>query len=128
MSLLSRHVSQLKSEEVVLGVSHGFKGEEGTRMANIESTKLAIISAPSSKNWTGFVAIDQTIADESVGKAMQGKQFPARCLLTYQRVTATESKTYDGKTITKDVEKLVVVGIEYITPVDLVDIKVKAAA
>lgn len=128
MSLLSRHVSELKSEEFVLGVSHGFKGEQGTKMADVESTKLAIVSAPASKNWTGFTAIEQSIADESVGKAMVGKQFPARCLLTYRRVTASESKTYDGKTITKDVEKLVVTAIEYVCPVDLVDIKVKAAA
>lgn len=128
MSLLSRHVSELKSEEFVLGVSHGFKGEQGTKMADIESTKLAIVSAPASKNWTGFTAIEQTIADESVGKSMVSKQFPARCLLTYRRVTASETKTYDGKPITKDVEKLVVVAIEYLCPVDLVDLKVKAAA
>ncbi len=40
MSLLSRHVSQLKSEEFVLGSSLGFKGEAGSRFAGIESTKL----------------------------------------------------------------------------------------
>jgi hypothetical protein len=128
MSLLSRHVSELKSEEFVLGVSHGFKGEEGSRMAEVESTKLSIVAAPASKNWTGFTSIDQSIADESVGKAMIGKQFPARCLVTYRRVTASETKSYDGKAISKDVEKLLVVGIEYLSPVDIVDVKVKAAS
>lgn len=125
MSLLSRHVSQLQSEEFVLGVSHGFRGETGTRMEGIESTKLSIVAAPSSKNWSGFVSIDQTISDSKVGEALKNKAFPARCLLTYRRVTASESKNYDGRVVEKDVEKLVVTGVEYICQVDLVDVKVQ---
>lgn len=124
MSLLSRHVSELKSEEFVLGVSTGFKGDAGSKFEGIESTKLAIVAAPASKNWTGFTAVDQTVADASVGLSMVGKQFPARCLVTYRRQTAVEKKVVDGREISKDVEKLVVVGIEYLSPVDLVDVKV----
>jgi hypothetical protein len=44
MGLLNRHVSELKSEEFVLGCSTGFKGEEGSRFAGIESTKIVIVS------------------------------------------------------------------------------------
>ena len=65
MSLLSRHVSELKSEEFVLGVSTGFKGEAGSRFEGLESTKLVIVAAPSSKNWTGFTAVEQSIGDAS---------------------------------------------------------------
>ena len=128
MSLLSRHVSEIKSEEFVLGVSTGFRGAKGDKLEGIESTKLCIVAAPASKNWTGFTSIDQKISEAAVGEAMAGKQFPARCLLTYRRVTASESKSFDGRAVTQDVEKLVVVGIEYICPVDLVDIKVSKAA
>jgi len=128
MSLLSRHVSELKSEEFVLGVSTGFAGEKGTRMEGIESTKICIVAAPSSKNWTGFTAIDQKIADAEVGKSMVGKAFPARCFITYRRVTASEKKVIEGREVASDVEKLVVTGIEYICQVDLVDVKVSKAA
>ncbi len=124
MSLLSRHVSELKSEEFVLGASAGFKGEAGSRFEGLESTKLVIVAAPSSKNWTGFTAVEQTIGDAGVGAAMVGRQFPARCLVTYRRQTAVERKVIDGREISKDVEKLVVVGIEYLSPMDLVDVKV----
>jgi|UPI0008304898 hypothetical protein len=124
MSLLSRHVSELKSEEFVLGVSTGFKGEAGSRFEGLESTKLVIVAAPSSKNWTGFTAVEQSIGDASVGAAMIGKQFPARCLVTYRRQTAVEKKIVEGREISKDVEKLIVVGIEYLSAVDLVDVKV----
>jgi len=124
MSLLSRHVSELKSEEFVLGLSTGFKGEANTAFEGIESTKIVIVSTPASKNWTGFTAIEQSIADSSVGAAMVGKAFPARCIVTYRRVAATEKKEVRGQLVTKDVEKLVVVGIEYVSQVDLVDVKV----
>ncbi len=124
MGLLSRHVSELKSEEFVLGVSHGFAGEAGSKLEGIESTKLSVVAVPSSKNWTGFVAIDQTIADVKVGQALKALQFPARCLVTYRRVTGVEKKSYEGREVSKDVEKLVVVGVEYLSPVDLVDVKV----
>ncbi len=128
MSLLSRHVSELKSEEFVLGVSGGFVGEAGTKFANLESTKLVIVAASASKNWTGFTAIEQSIADASVGASMKERSFPARCMVTYRRVTATEKKQVEGKEISKDVEKLVVTGIEYLSQVDLVDVKVSKAA
>ena len=124
MSLLSRHVSELKSEEFVLGVSTGFKGDAGTRFEGIESTKIVIVSSPASKHWTGFTAIEQAVADSSVGAAMVGKAFPARCLVTYRRVAAVEKKQQGEQLVTKDVEKLVVVGIEYVAQVDLVDVKV----
>ncbi|GAB2895645.1 hypothetical protein GCM10027046_26140 [Uliginosibacterium flavum] len=128
MSLLSRHVSELKSEEFVLGVSTGFTGEKGGRMEGIESTKITIVSTPASKNWTGYTAIDQKIADASVGESMKDKLFPARCFITYRRVTAVEKKVMDGREVSNDVEKLVVVAIEYICQVDLVDVKVAKAA
>lgn len=124
MSLLNRHVSVLKSEEVVLGLSTGFSGETGTKFEGIQSTKLEIVAEPGSKNWTGFKAIEQTIGDASVGASMVGKLFPARCLLTYRRAMSTEKKQIEGNTITKDVEKLVVVGLEYICQLDLVDVVV----
>jgi len=123
MSLLSRHVSELKSEEFVLGLSQGWRSEPDAKV-KAESTKLVIVAAPSSQKWTGFTAVEQSIADASVGESMVGKQFPARCLVTYRRQTAVEKKTYDGREISKDVEKLVVVGIEYLSAVDLVDVKV----
>lgn len=95
MSLLSRHVSELKSEEFVLGVSTGFKGEAGSRFEGLESTKLVIVAAPSSKNWTGFTAVEQSIGDASGWVvAMIGKQFPARCLVTYRRQTAVEKRSW----------------------------------
>lgn len=128
MSLLSRHVSELKSEEFVLGLSTGFKGEANTKFEGIESTKIVIVSIPATKNWTGFTAIEQSIADSSVGASMVGKSFPARCYVTYRRVAAVEKKAVEGQLVSKDVEKLVVVGIEYITQVDLVDVKVAKAA
>lgn len=128
MSLLSRHVSELKSEEFVLGLSTGFKGEEKTKFEGIESTKIVIVSIPATKKWTGFTAIEQSIADSSVGAAMVGKEFPARCFVTYRRVAAVEKKAVEGQLVSKDVEKLVVVGIEYISQVDLVDVKVAKAA
>jgi hypothetical protein len=128
MSLLSRHVNELVSEEFVLGVSTGFKGDAGTRFEGIESTKITIVSTPSSKNWTGYVAIDQTVADAKVGEQMANKLFPARCNVFYRRVASTEKKTIDGNTTTKDVEKLVVFKIEYLAQVDLVDVKVAKAA
>ena len=128
MSLLSRHVNELVSEEFVLGVSTGFKGDAGTRFEGIESTKITIVSTPSSKNWTGYVAIDQTVADAKVGEHMANKLFPARCNVFYRRVASTEKKTIDGNTTTKDVEKLVVFKIEYLAQVDLVDVKVAKAA
>ena len=127
MSLLSRHVSELKSEEFVLGVSTGFKGEDGSRFAGIESTKIAIVSTPASKNWTGFTAIEQSVSDSSVGESMKGKAFPARCMVTYRRVSSTEKKVVDGNAISKDLEKLVVVAIEHLAQVDLVDVKVAKA-
>ncbi|MEI6628325.1 MAG: hypothetical protein WCN27_02845 [Alphaproteobacteria bacterium] len=128
MSLLSRHVNELVSEEFVLGVSTGFKGDVGSRFEGIESTKITIVSTPSSKNWTGYVAIDQTVADAKVGEQMASKSFPARCNVFYRRVASTEKKTIDGNTTTKDVEKLVVFKIEYLAQVDLVDVKVAKAA
>lgn len=124
MGLLDRHVSSLRSEEFVLGCSLGFKGEAGSKFADIESTKIEIVSKPATKNWTGYKAVEQKVADESVGKAMAGKVFPARCLVTYERRSSTQSKTIDGKTVTSDIEVLVVTSMEYITPVDLVDVKV----
>jgi hypothetical protein len=122
MSLLSRHVSELKSEEIVLGVSTGFKGDAGSKFEGIESTKMEIIAKPAGKNWSGFKAIEQTIADASVGASMANKQFPARCLVTYRRVMATEKKQIEGNTVTKDVEKLVVIAIEHLAQVDLIDV------
>jgi hypothetical protein len=128
MGLLSRHVAELKSEEFVLGVSTGFTGDPDSKFKGIESTKIQIVSSPSSKNWTGYVAIDQTIADAKVGASMVGRLFPARCIVTYKRVAATEKKVVEGSTVTKDVEKLVVTGIEYLAQVDLVDVKIAKAA
>ncbi len=125
-SLLSRHVSQLKSEEVVLGCSRGWKGEK--EQEGMESTKLCIVAQPSQKNYNGYSGIDQKIADASVGKSMEGKQFPARCLVSYERQVGVQKSTFNGRETSKDVELLVVVGIEYLCPVDLVDVKVKAAA
>ncbi|MCS0582041.1 hypothetical protein NX784_10605 [Massilia pinisoli] len=128
MSLLSRHVSELKSEEFVLGVSTGFKGEKGSKMEGIESTKIMIVSTPASKNWTGYTAIEQAVSNASIGESMTGRTFPARCMVTYRRVSAVENKTIENKTVSKDVEKLVVVGLEYLSAVDLVDVKVAKAA
>lgn len=118
MSLLSRHVSELKSEEFVLGLSHGFKGTLDGK--DVESTKITIVVAPSKKNWTGFTAIDHSVASEAVGKKMLDKQFPARCLVTYRR----GSKSANGKDAVKDLETLEVVDVEYLSAVDLVDVKV----
>ncbi|KAF0162998.1 MAG: hypothetical protein FD157_3516 [Rhodocyclaceae bacterium] len=126
MGLLDRHVSVLKSEEFVLGMSAGWKGED--KQAGMESTKICIVATPSAKNWTGFTSVDQKIADASVGASMVGKVFPARCLVSYKRVTSTVKSTFDGRESSKDIEQLLVVGIEYIAPVDLVDIKVAKAA
>lgn len=128
MSLLSRHVSELRSEEFVLGVSTGFKGEDGSRFAGIESTKIMIVASPASKNWTGFTAIEQSVSDSSVGESMKGKAFPARCMVTYRRVSATEKKVVDGNAVSKDLEKLVVVAIEHLCQVDLVDVKLAKSA
>ncbi len=125
MSLLARHVAQLKSEELVLGCSSGFKGEAGTKFADIESTKICIVGAPSSKGYNGYTGIDQKIADASVGKAMEGKAFPARCLVTYERRTAVQKSSFEGRETQKDVELLVVVGIEYLSQVDFADVKAK---
>ncbi|NTV93909.1 MAG: hypothetical protein HGA75_00635 [Thiobacillus sp.] len=127
MSLLSRHIAVLQSEEFVLGVSTGFRGDADSRFAGIESTKIVIVAAPASKNWIGYTTVEQSVADASVGESMVDKQFPARCRVTYKRVTASETKTYEGKSLTKDVEKLVVTGIEYLSPVDIVDCKVAPA-
>jgi NH3-dependent NAD+ synthetase len=123
MSLLSRHVSELKSEEFVLGISGGFTGEKGSRFEGVESTKLEIVSRPASKTWNGFKGVEHGIADSSVGASMAERQFPARCMVTFRRVTAVETKTMDGKSVSKDIEKLVVTGIEYLSAVDIVDIK-----
>lgn len=125
MSLLSKHIGEFKSEEFVLGMSGGFKGEAGTNFAGIESTKIVIVSTPASKNWHGFTAIEQKIADAEVGKSMEGRGFPARCMITYKRVSGTEKKQTDRGLIEADVEKLVVVAIEYLCQVDLVDIKIQ---
>jgi hypothetical protein len=97
-------------------------------MEGIESTKLVIVSTPASKNWTGYTAIEQAVASAAVGESMIGRTFPARCVVTYRRVSAVENKTIDNKTVSKDVEKLVVVGLEYLSAVDLVDVKVPKAA
>ena len=126
MGLLDRHVSVLKSEEFVLGMSGGWKGEGD--QAGMESTKICIVSTPASKSWIGFTSVDQKIADASVGAAMAGKQFPARCLVSYKRVTSVVKSSYEGRETSKDIEQLVVVGVEYLAGVDLVDIVVKKAA
>lgn len=128
MSLLSQHVAVLKSEEFVLGVSHGFRGEAGSRFEGIESTKIMIVSTPASQNWSGYTAIEQAVADAKVGETLKNKKFPARCYINYKRVSATETKTYEGRQTSKDVEKLIVDSIEYISQVDLVDVKVTKAA
>lgn len=125
MGLLDRHVSVLKSEELVLGCSGGWKGEAGTKQADMESTKLVIVSESANKTWIGYTTVEQSIADASVGAAMSGKQFPARCYVSYKRVSAVEKKIFDGRETSRDVEKLVVVGLEYICGVDLVDIVIK---
>jgi len=125
MGLLDRHVDVLKSEEFVLGMSSGWKGEAGSKQEGMESTKICIVSKPSAKNWVGFTSIDQKIADAGVGAAMLGKIFPARCLVSYKRVTSTVKSSFDGRESSKDIEQLVVVGIEYLAAVDLVDIKIK---
>jgi hypothetical protein len=131
MGLLSRHVAELKSEEFVLGVSSGYVSDEKNEKSplfGLESTKLQIVSSSANKKWIGYVAIDQSIADATVGQSMNGKLFPARCLVTYRRVSSTEKKTFEGQTIQKDIEKLVVTGIEYICQVDLVDVKIPKVA
>jgi len=125
MGLLDKHVSVLKSEELVLGCSGGWKGEAGTKQADLESTKLVIVSESANKTWIGYTTVEQSIADASVGSAMAGKQFPARCYVSYKRVAAVEKKTYEGRETSRDVEKLVVVGLEYLCAVDLVDIVIK---
>ena len=124
MGLLDRHVSVLKSEEFVLGMSGGWKGEG--EQAGMESTKICIVATPASKTWIGFTSVDQKIADAGVGVAMLGKLFPARCLVSYKRVTSTVKSTFDGRETSKDIEQLLVVGIEYMSPVDLVDIKIQS--
>jgi hypothetical protein len=133
MGLLSRHVSELKSEEFVLGCSVGWVGEKrtdasGKELDALQSTKIEIVSQKASKNWTGYTGIMQSVADASVGASMVGRAFPARCIVTYRRVAATEKKTMEGSTIEKDVEKLLVVAMEYICQVDLVDVKIAKAA
>ncbi len=129
MSLLSRHVAELKSEEFVLGVSAGWRSDgKDEKFKDLESTKIMIVSAPQSKTWNGFTAIEQSVGDASVGEAMKGKLFPARCFITYRRVTQTEKKVVGTNAVVKDIEKLVVVAIEYIAQVDLVDVKIPKAA
>lgn len=126
MGLLDRHVGVLKSEEIVLGMSAGWKGED--KQAGMESTKICIVSTPSSKSWIGYTSIDQKISDASVGASMVGKVFPARCFVTYKRVSATVKSTFDGRETSKDIEQLVVTGIEYIAAVDFVDVKIRPEA
>lgn len=128
MGLLDRHISSIKSEEFVLGVSTGFKGEAGTKFADIESTKMEIVSRPVSKNWTGFQATEKKLADASVGASMVGRQFPARCLVTFERRSDKKTTVNDGRSTTTDIEILVATGIEYICAVDLVDVKEKKVA
>ncbi len=128
MSLLSRHVSQLKSEEFVLGSSLGFKGEAGSRFAGIESTKLVIVAAPASKNWVGFTAVEKKIGSAEVGESMKGRAFPARCLVTYERKVTTENKVVENRAVSRDVEELVAIALEYICQVDLVDVKLAKVA
>lgn len=125
MGLLDKHVSVLKSEELVLGCSGGWRGEAGTKQADMESTKLVIVSESANKTWIGYTTVEQSLADASVGESMAGKQFPARCYVSYKRVAAVEKKVFEGRETSKDVEKLVVVGIEYLCPVDLVDVVIK---
>ena len=128
MSLLKQHVAEIKSNEIVLGVSGGFKGEAGSRFEGIESTKITVLAESGSKNWIGFTTIDQSIADASVGASLVGKEFPASCLVTYRRVAGTEKRLNDGVQTTKDVEKLLVVKIEYLCAADIVEKKLPKAA
>jgi len=116
----------LKSEEFVLGSSSGFVGEKDTKFAGIESTKICIVAPSGKRGWNGFTSVEHSIGNAKVGEAMVGKQFPARCLVSYQRVTAESKTMFEGRETTRDVEKLVVVGIEYLSPVDLVDVKVQS--
>lgn len=125
MGLLDKHVSVLKSEELVLGCSGGWKGEAGSKQEGMESTKLVIVSESASKTWIGYTTVEQSMADASVGESMVGKRFPARCYVSYKRVAAVEKKIFDGRETSKDVEKLIVVGLEYLCEVDLVDIVIK---
>lgn len=130
MSLLSRHVNELISEEFVLGVSHGFSRDAGEELGGkklekaIQSTKIVIVTPSASKSFTGYMAIEQKIADASVGAAMKDLQFPARCQVKYRRALTTQKSVMDGREVSKDVEILVVTGIQYMSAVDLVDVKV----
>jgi hypothetical protein len=128
MGLLNKHVSELKSEELVLGTSGGWHGEVGSKNEGKQSTKIIIVSQSGKKDWNGFTAIEHGLTDASIGEGMKGKQFPARCVLTYRRLTVIDKKTYEGKTIESDVEKLVVIGVEYVCPVDFIDLKVQKVA
>lgn len=123
MGLLDRHVSILKSEEYVLGASHGFRGESDSKFSGIESTKLSIVASPASKNWSGYTSVDQKMADASIGESLKDRQFPAKCLISYKRVTSSQNQVVDGRAVVKDVEMLVVVNVEYICPVDFQDAK-----
>jgi hypothetical protein len=128
MGLLNKHVSELKSEELVLGTSGGWHGEAGSLNEGKQSTKIVIVAQSGKKDWNGFTAIEHGLKTASVGEAMKGKQFPARCVLTYARLTVIDKKTFEGKTIESDVEKLVVTAVDYVCPVDFIDLKVQKVA
>lgn len=121
MGLLDQHVSQLKSEEIVLGVSAPWYGKD--KQAGMESTGIEILARPGG-DWTGFRGVLQKVKDARIGEAMKGKQFPARCFVTYERQPGTMKSTYEGQASVKEVELLVVVGIEYICPLDVIELKI----
>lgn len=128
MSLLNISTKQIVSKEVVFGVSGGFRGEAGTDFAGVESTKITILADSLSKNWHGKTTVDQTLRDASVGEFLASKTFPALCNIYYERVAGSEKKINGGVQTNKDVEKLVVTKIDYINPIDIIELKTAKAA
>lgn len=126
MSLLDQHVSELRSNEIVLGCTAGWRGEAGTKMEGMESTTIAMIARPDKKAWRGFNSVEHKVGSAEVGEYLQDKAFPAKCLVTYRRASSTEKKVVNGVETTKDVEKLVVTAIEWLCKVDLVEAKAPA--
>jgi hypothetical protein len=118
MSLLSDHVVTFDLKEVVLGVStKPYTGEAGTKMEGIESFKFSVMAKPNQKNWNGWDSTIQKVGNASLAKPLMGKQFPAQCIISYTRETTSQTKEYDGKSVSSDLEKLVPVNIQYLHPV-----------
>lgn len=119
MGILTKRVSTVDSEEVVLGVSEPWKGEG--EQAGMESTTIAILSESSRRGWSGFAGASHKSPTAVIGEKLRGKEFPALCVVKWKRGVQEQSRVYDGRASVKDVDTLIPVDVIYKCPVDLVE-------